>query len=171
MALHQQLARVSTAYLDGCRRAAAAAPDADPGWGPPDGDTLDLDWALWGLVRYLRWAEEEPELLRTLERSIDGDGPEEIPYLDHLEVYDRFGDPPSLLSPPVVAELAARLGAVNPEAVFAAFPQERELVEEACGLGPVDGDVREWLALHLAALREFYREAAARELAVVAWVD
>lgn len=54
MALTQQLARVPPHYLDRCRAAAASSPDGDPRWDPPAGDTLDLDWAIWELLRFYR---------------------------------------------------------------------------------------------------------------------
>ncbi|MFJ8042483.1 DUF1877 family protein [Kitasatospora sp. NPDC096147] len=171
MALTQQLARVSTEYLDGCRRAATAAPDGDPGFDPPPGDALDLGWAAWELAHYLRWAEDGSELLRTLERGLGGDGVAEVAFLDHAEVHDGFGGPPALLAPSAVAELSARLGAVDPEAMLARFPADPVLAEEVCGFGGFDGDRRASLADCFAALRDFYRGAALRGLAVVVWVD
>ncbi|MFB9365107.1 DUF1877 family protein [Kitasatospora albolonga] len=171
MALHQQLARVSTEYLDACRRAAAASADGDPGWGPPSEDEIDLDWAAWGLGNYLRWAEGDPELIRTLERSLDGDDPSAVRYLDHLEFYDRMGEPPALLVPSAVAELSARLDAVDTAALFARFPEDRELAASVTKLGLGGTYTLEWIARHFAMLREFYRGAAARGLAVVVWVD
>ncbi|MEV7179868.1 hypothetical protein [Kitasatospora sp. NPDC093679] len=99
MALPQQLARVSPAYLDRCRRNAAGSPDGDPRWDPPAGDLLDLDWALWGLLRHLRAVEAAPATVALLDRSISGDDAAAVAFLDHLEVYDRFGDPPTLLTP------------------------------------------------------------------------
>ncbi|MFD0532080.1 hypothetical protein ACFQ1I_44910 [Kitasatospora arboriphila] len=107
MALTQQLARVSPAYLDRCRRA-AAAPRRRSAVGPALGDLLDLDWALWGLLRHLRAVEAAPEPVALLDRSISGDDAAAVAFLDHLEVYDRFGDPPTLLTPDAVAEVARR---------------------------------------------------------------
>lgn len=171
MALTQQLARVSRAYLDRCRRNAANSPDGDPRWDPPAGDLLDLDRALWGLLRHLRAVEAAPEPVALLDRSISGDDAAAVAFLDHLEVYDRFGDPPTLLTPDAVAEVAGRLDAVDTAAMLARLPSDPDEAAESCGFGGFHGDLAAHLAHHLDALRSFYREAAARGLAVVTWVD
>lgn len=155
MAVTQQLARASTEYLEECRRAALASPDGDPGWAPPEGDTLDLDWAIWDLIALCRQAGDRAADLATLEHSIEGD-PAKIPFLDHLAFYDRIERAPGLLAPSEVARLAVALARFDLDAALAAAPAHA---------GP------EELAAHFRALREFYEGAARRGLAVVAWVD
>lgn len=45
MALTQQFARVSPRNLERCRASALDSPGAEPGCSPPEGDTLETDWA------------------------------------------------------------------------------------------------------------------------------
>ncbi|MFI9227914.1 DUF1877 family protein [Streptomyces rimosus] len=171
MALTQQLARVSEAYLAQCRRNAAASADGDPEWNPPDEDVLDLDWAVWGLLRYCREADVACEWTAAVQRSIEGENADSVRFLDHPEVYDGFGTPPALLAPPVVAEVARRLDAIDMDSLLRGLPADAASAAAVCGFGAFHGDLRKYLEDHVAALTDFYRGAARRGMAVVEWVD
>ncbi|MCU7820478.1 YfbM family protein [Kitasatospora sp. DSM 101779] len=171
MALTQLLARVSPADLDRCRRTAADSPDGNPGWDPPAGDRIDLNWALWGLLRHLRRVEAASDVVAVLDRSIDGDNAAAVVFLDHLEVYDRIGDPPTLLAPDAVAEVARELDTIDTAALLALLPRDPVQAAESCGFGRFHGALTAYLAHHVDTLRAFYRDAATRGLAVVTWVD
>lgn len=178
MAVTQQLARVNLAYLEECRATAARTPNGSPGWSPPAADTLDTDWAVWGLVRVWPLLGGDPQHADTLRRSIDGEpdgtGPD-IAFLDHDDVYDGFGRPAALLTPAAVAETAAALDALG---VFALADvlgrlsgQDPREAAAACGFPGFSGDLVRYFQAHFDALGDFYRGAAHRRLAVVVWID
>ncbi|WP_354638101.1 DUF1877 family protein [Kitasatospora camelliae] len=169
MALTQQLARVSPEYLARCRRNAEDAPDGDPGWDPPAEDALDLNWAIWGLERYLRRVAADPVLVGAVERSCEGT--EVLRFLDHETVYDGFGDPPALLAPEAVAEVSRLLDAVDVDAMLARLPGDTEEAARMCGFDGFHGDLTAYLRGQFTALRDFHRGAADRGLAVVTWID
>ncbi|MFJ8141704.1 DUF1877 family protein [Streptomyces sp. NPDC096013] len=172
MALTQQFARVTPEYLDRCRATALDSPGASPDWDPPEGDRLDTDWALWGLLHHSRSTAADPELIALLDRAVSGDPDGDVGFLDHAEVYDGFGDPPRLLAPAAVADIAAALTRVQLDELLSSLPASTADAAVACGFAAgFDGDVREYLAEHFVALREFYRTAARRTQCVVTWVD
>lgn len=167
MALTQQLARVSPHYLDRCREAAASAPDGDPHWDPPGEDTLDLGWAVWELLTFYRWAQPDSRNIGILERSICGDLNTPVAFLDHPEVYDGFDDPPALLAPAAVTEVARALAVMEIDSLLATVSAYRE----AGGFSAFAGDPGAYLAEHFALLRSFYGMAGRQGMAVVVWVD
>ncbi|GAA4236338.1 hypothetical protein GCM10022254_45710 [Actinomadura meridiana] len=167
MALTQQLARVTLEYLGLCRETALSAVDGDPHWDPPDGDTLDLDWAIWELLTFYRCMRPGDRSISVIERSIEGDTRDEIGFLDHLSVYDGFGDPPALVTPTAVAEVADELAMLDIEPLLRTLPEYRT----AGGFAGSSGDPHTYLVEHFAQLRNFYETAAARGLAVVVWTD
>ncbi|WP_416963409.1 DUF1877 family protein [Streptomyces sp. Agncl-13] len=172
MALTQQFARVTNEYLDTCRTSALDSSGGSPGWDPPDGDLLDTGWALWGLIRYCRSTGADPQLTALLDRAVSGDPGGDVGFLDHDEVYDGFGDPPRLLAPTAVADIAAALDRVRLGDLLADLPASTEVAAAVCGFGAgFDGDVREHLTEHFVAVREFYRAAARHTQCVVTWVD
>jgi hypothetical protein len=172
MALTQQFARVTSEYLDRCRALALTSSGASPGWDPPDGDLLDTGWALWGLPRYCRSTGADPEVIALLDRAVSGDPDGNVGFLDHDEVYDGFGDPPRLLAPAAVADIATALDRVELCDLLADMPVSTEVAAVRCGFGAgFDGDVREHLTEHFVAVREFYRTAARHTQCVVTWVD
>lgn len=172
MALTQQLARVSPEYLATCRRTAAESPEGGPGWDPPEGDTLDLDWGIWGLLWYCHRAQIDGQHLSVLERPITGDPSDDIGFLNHPDVYDGFGDPPTLLSPTAVGELASDLGTLDLDRLLRGLPQSQSEAAVACGLGEgFNGNPRDYLVQHFTSLRDFYAEAHRRGFCVLAWVD
>ncbi|MER5888767.1 DUF1877 family protein [Streptomyces sp. NPDC001941] len=170
MALTQNLARVSPAYLARCRQAAEESPSGDPRWDPPDEDVLDLDWAMWGLIRLFRWARIDPAHIEALERSIHGDAAG-VAFLDHLEFYDRMDTPPALVRPRDVGEIAGLLDAIDWNTALALFPEDPVLAAQVSGLDGFAGNLPAYLTEHFEALRAFYRLASERRLAVVTWVD
>lgn len=178
MAITQQLARVTPAYLDECRATAARTPNGSPGWSPPDADTLDTGWAVWGLVKAWPVLGGDPQHGDALRRSIDGDpdgtGPD-VEFLDHYDVYDGFGRPPALLTPAAVAETAAALDALDAFALAGVLDrlagQDPREAAVLCGFGEYSDDLVRYLRAHFDALRAFYRGAAHRRLAVVVWID
>ncbi|MGH4034020.1 DUF1877 family protein [Actinomycetota bacterium Odt1-20B] len=171
MALTQQLARVSPQYLAECRRAAADSPDNAPCWDPPTDDTVDLDWSMWGLIRFLRSVPVDAVHTDVLNRSVSGDELDGVAYLDHVAFYDGFDGPPALLGPAAVAEVARGLAAIDMNQFLALLPADAADAAQVTGFGSFDGDLRAYLADHFSTLRDFYLAAAARGLAVVMWVD
>ncbi|MBO7938859.1 MULTISPECIES: DUF1877 family protein [Streptomyces] len=171
MALTQQTARVSPAYLDRCRATALDSPDAAPGWDPPETDLLDTDWGLWGLLWYGRRVGAALEARALIVRAIHGDPGGQVGFLDHDEVYDGYGDPPRLLAPEAVRDVSRGLDAIDLDGYLAALPASPGEAADACGFRGFNGDVREYLVRRFEALRAFYREAAERGLCVLTWID
>ncbi|KQW13187.1 hypothetical protein [Streptomyces sp. Root369] len=172
MALTQQFARVAPEYLERCRASALDSPGAVPNWDPPAEDLLDAGWAAWGLIRHCRGSGAAPGTLALLERAVSGDPDGDVDFLDHDEVYDGFTDPPRLLGPTAVADIAHGLEAIDVGALLADLPASPAEAAAVCGFGPgFVGDVGAHLVEHLAAMRQFYREAAHRGWCVVVWVD
>ena len=170
MALTQQFARVSPAYLSRRQETALDSPGAAPGWNPPDEDLLDTDWGVWGLIWYCRSRGAPPAVIALLRRAVDGD--EAVGFLDHDEVYDGFDGPPHALTPAAVADLARALEALDLDALLADLPTDSAEAAAACGFREgFNGDVRAYLTHHFTAMREFYGEAARRGWYVVMWVD
>ncbi|MGW1228003.1 DUF1877 family protein [Streptomyces sp. NPDC001478] len=167
MALTQQLARVSPAYLDRCRETAASAEDGDPRWDPPGQDTVDLGWALWELLGFYRHVRPQSPHIGVLDRSITGDPGNEIPYLDHPGVYDGIDGPPALLTPAAVAEVARALADMEIDSLMKRLPAYRR----AGGFAGFTDDPAPYLTEHVATLRSFYDVAALKGMAVVVWVD
>ncbi|MGW6906122.1 DUF1877 domain-containing protein [Streptomyces sp. NPDC054940] len=172
MALTQQFARVTPEYLELCRASALDSPGAAPGWNPPPDDLLDTDWAVWGLIRYCRSTGVDADLIAPLDRAVCGDPGGDIGFLDHDEVYDGFDDPPQVLFPASVADIARALVKVDLDVVLADLPTATDDAAAACGFGRgFNGDVRGYLVEHFGAMREFYVGAARRGLCVVVWAD
>jgi hypothetical protein len=171
VALTQQLARVSEAYLARCRRAAETGPGGDPAWDPPQGDTVDLEWGIWHLIRFCQGAGVDEKHIAALRRSVDGDLGGDIAFLDHPGVYDGFTSPPALLAPAAVAEIARALDRMDLDAILGRLPANNTEAARPRGLEGLTGDPRAYLAGHVNALRSFYTTASRRGLAVVAWTD
>ncbi|MFF7952359.1 hypothetical protein [Streptomyces griseorubiginosus] len=107
-----------------------------------------------------------------LDRAVSGDPDSDVGFLDHDGVYDGFTDPPRLLEPAAVADIARGLDALDPGALLADLPDSPDEAAAACGFGPLsDGDVRAHLLEHFAAMRQFYLAAALQVQSVVTWVD
>lgn len=172
MALTQQFARVAPDYLDRCRASALDSAGGVPNWDPPAEDLLDAGWGVWGLIRHCRASGAAPGTAALLERAVSGDPDGDVAFLDHDEVYDGFADPPRLLGPTAVADIAHGLDAIDAAALLADLPDSPAEAAAMCGFGPeFAGDIRAHLAAPLAAVRQFYREAALRGWCVVVWVD
>jgi len=172
MALTQQFARVTPEYLDRCRASALDSPGAAPGWNPPEDDLLDTGWAVWGLVRHCRRAGADAKVIAVLDRAVSGDPGGDVGFLDHDEVYDGFGDPPRLLTPAAVADIAEALDRVELDGVLAVLPASNAEAAAVCGFSRgFDGEIRSELTEHFVAMREFFRGAARRAQCVVVWVD
>ncbi|MFE5096387.1 DUF1877 domain-containing protein [Streptomyces sp. NPDC056638] len=136
-----------------------------------DGCGLDLDWAIWGLIKSFRWAHIDAVHTNALERSITGDTGGDIGFLDHPEVYDGFGAPPALLPPELVTEIAHWLDAIGVGKAIAQLPEDGAEAARACGFEGFDGNLPAYLGQHFDVLRYFHHSAARRRLAVVTWVD
>jgi len=171
MALTHQFARVTPEYLEECRTSARDSVEGAPGWHPPPDDVLDTGWALWGLIRFCRTAGGAPDMAALLDRAVSGDPGGNIAFLDHEDVYDGVGDPPRLLTPAAVADIAVALDHMDLEAVLTDLPASTEEAAVACGFGEFNGAVRTHLTEHFTATREFYRGALLRGQCVVVWVD
>ncbi|OPC76938.1 hypothetical protein B4N89_40800 [Embleya scabrispora] len=178
VALTQQFARVTPAYIEACRRRATASSTGDPGWDPPADDCLDLNWDARPLPALFRRAGLESASVIAIDRALDGDPGGDIAFLDHDGVYDGMTEPPALLTPGAVAEIAAVLDAIDADRVLAAIPPTAEeiatvfrfrvedIVAPMTGVGLVP-----CVAGALDRLRAFYAEAARRDLAMVVWID
>ncbi|MER6245714.1 DUF1877 family protein [Streptomyces griseorubiginosus] len=165
MALTQQFARVTPEHLERLRTGAEE-------WEPGAENLLDTGWAVWGLIRFCRASGADPGTVALLDRAVSGDPDGDIGFLDHDGVYDGFTDPPRLLTPTAVADIARGLDALDPGALLADLPDSPDAASAVCGFGPwSDGDVRAHLLEHLSAMREFYREAAIHGQCVVTWID
>ncbi|MFD4557619.1 DUF1877 family protein [Streptomyces sp. NPDC058469] len=131
-----------------------------------------MGWAIWGLIHYCRSTNAAPKLIALLDRAVSGDPDGNVGFLDHDEVYDGFCDPPRMLAPAAVADIAAALDRVQLGKLLADMPASTEVAATACGFGAgFDADAREHLTEHFAAMREFYRTAARHTQCVVTWVD
>lgn len=170
MALTQQLARVTPQYLTQCRAAAAVSPDGNPDWDPPAGDTVDLDWAIWGLIGFCQRMRIEDPCIQVLTRSISGDS-DGVEFLDHPGVYDGFDAPPAVLAPAVVAEVARELSALDVGEILSGLSVDPLTAAEACGFRGFNGHPREYLVEHFGLLQSFYLIAGRRGLAVLTWTD
>ncbi|MEU9330389.1 hypothetical protein AB0D91_42595 [Streptomyces canus] len=107
-----------------------------------------------------------------LERAVSGDPDGDVGFLDHNEVYDGFADPPRVLGATAVTDSAHGLDAIDVGALLADLSASSAEAAAVCGFGPgFVGDVRAHLVEHLAAMRQFYREAAHRGRCVVVRVD
>lgn len=171
MALTQQFARVTPRHLERCRAAALASPDAAPDWAPPESDTLDTDWALWGLLRFCRGPGADAATARLLDRVTGGDPGGDVGFLDHPDVHDGFGEPPRLLSAAAVSDISRALDGTNLDGVLARLPTAPPAAAAACGFPGFSGDLPAYLARHFTATRAFFREAARRGMCVVVWID
>ncbi|MFE5869106.1 DUF1877 domain-containing protein [Streptomyces roseifaciens] len=168
MAVTQQLARVSDAYLTRCRATAAAAPDADPQWDPPADARIDLDWSPRLLTGACELAGVDSPALAALNRALDGDRDVDVSVLNHPEATGGFGPPPAALAPGSVAHVASELARLDWDAVRAAIPAER--LSALAGPG-FSGDPVAYLTDHFTVLQRFYAEAAVRGQFVVTWWD
>ncbi|CAM5333369.1 DUF1877 family protein [Streptomyces griseorubiginosus] len=165
MALTQQFARVTPEHRERLRTGTEE-------WDPGAENLLDTGWAVWGLIRFCRASGADPDTVALLDRAVSGDPDGDVAFLDHDGVYDGFTDPPRLLEPTAVADIARALDALDPGALLAELPDSPDEASAVCGLGPLsDGDVRGHLVEHLTAMREFYGEAAIHGQCVVTWID
>ncbi|MFG1805515.1 DUF1877 domain-containing protein [Streptomyces sp. NPDC049040] len=167
MAVTQQLARVSLRYLEQCREAARTSPFGDPQWDPPEDDTMDLSWGVWELLGLCRHTQPDAGQIPILRRAINGDSDCGVSFLDHPAVYDGYGPPPTLLTPAAVGHVAGELAAMDIGPLLEAIPAYRE----AGGFSGSIAEHRTYLVDHFTLLREFYRAAGKREMAVVTWID
>ncbi|MGW9211254.1 DUF1877 family protein [Embleya sp. NPDC055664] len=141
-------------------------------------DCLDLNWDAWPLPALFRRAGLESASVAAIDRALDGDPGGDIAFLDHDGVYDGMSEPPALLAPGAVAEIAAALDAIDADRVLAAIPPTAEetatvfrfrvedIVALMAGIGLVP-----YVTGALDRLRAFYAEAARRDLAMVVWID
>ncbi|MFI7008873.1 DUF1877 domain-containing protein [Streptomyces sp. NPDC050145] len=174
MAVTQQLARVEAAYLAACRTSATTSPEGDPNWDPPAQDVLDLDWAPRLLERVCDLAELDGVHLNALQRATKGDTEIDLDFLNtHPHDIAPFGPPPTALSETQVACLAELLGQIDISAVLASLPADDVDAADAIGpsAGRIVGGPKKYLLRHFNALREFYLDAAQRQLLVVLWWD
>ncbi|MFJ5305097.1 hypothetical protein [Streptomyces sp. NPDC088350] len=115
-------------------------------------------------------------MIALLDRAVSGDPDGNVGFLDHAEVYDGFGDPPRLLAPAAVADIAAALDRVQLGDLLADMPASPADAAAVCGFGAglrgaFSGGGRDHPAEHIVAVREFYRTAARHSQCVVTWVD
>lgn len=171
MALTQRLARVSPQYLAQCRAAAEASPYGNPDRDPPAENTVDLDWAIWGLIWFCQRMRIAEPCVQVLKRSVSGDPGGDVEFLDHPEVHDGFDSPPALLAPAAVAEVARGLAALDIDDALTCLPANHLEAAEACGFRGFDGHPREYLVEHFGLLKSFYLIAGQRGPAVLTSTD
>ncbi|MER6260404.1 DUF1877 domain-containing protein [Streptomyces sp900105245] len=171
MALTQQFARVTPACLERCRASALDSAEAKPGWDPPAHDTLDADWALWGLKWYCRDRLGDSAADRLLDRVTSGDPGGDVEFLDHPEVYDGYDGPPRLLAPAAVSDISRALDEFALDDVLATLPADPSAAAAACGFDGFRGDVRACLSRYFTLTSAFFRTAAQQGMCVLVRVD
>ncbi|WP_418960295.1 DUF1877 domain-containing protein [Streptomyces tritici] len=176
MAVTQQLARVAPNYLVTCRRLADASPEGDPHWGPPTVDVLDLDWAPALLVGVGTWAGLDDVHLYALRLATNGDSETalDLAFLNTPpHAIGPFGPAPTSLSAAQVARVAELLGQIDMPSLVAGLPADGRAAASLIGHGAdlIVGGPGPYVLKHFEALRDFYRDAARRELVVVLWWD
>ncbi|MFE3174133.1 DUF1877 family protein [Amycolatopsis sp. NPDC059090] len=171
MAVTQQLARIPAAQLAACRESADALDALCSFTAAPDEAYLDLNW--WPVILKRAWAMAgaDERTFALLRRGFDGDEEVNPAYRDYP--YGIIDHPVTALEPPEVKAVAEALRSLTPEAVHAVVPSDPEQIEAK--LSPtaleVRGDLAGYLAEQHTILRDFYEEAARRQLAVVLWWD
>ncbi|MEU6245765.1 DUF1877 family protein [Streptomyces sp. NPDC047024] len=174
MAVTQQLARIPAEHLAACRRSADASPTGDPHWDPPAGDVLDLDWAPVLLARVGEVTGLDEVRLGALRRATDGDTTIDLGFLHtHPHAIGPFGPTPTSLSSTRVARVSELLDQIDIHALLATLPTDDHEAAALIGHGAdhITGGPREYVLNHFDALRDFYRDAAKRQLLVVLWWD
>lgn len=166
MAVTQQFARVSATRLAVCRQSVEAL---DKVCSTTDEDHLDMNW--WPDILKRAWELAGPDGLVVLRRAFDGDDEVNPAYRDHPDTISAH--PVTALEPPRVGETADALRAVPPEAVHAVVPADPDQIEAKLGklARDVIGDLAEQLSRQHTIMRDFYYEAACRDLAIMLWWD
>ncbi|GAA4395220.1 hypothetical protein [Tsukamurella soli] len=167
MAITQQCARVPAGVLQACRRSTEAVDRLCSFRAVPRSDYLDLDWAGAMLVRVFELAGVDDVSVVALRLALTSRDELTPEYRDHLAV---VWDPPMVITPEVVVEVAGGLSAVDFDAVVAVLPVDAEGAGQMLGVD-FDGHPRGYLTGHFAALCDFYAGAAQRGLAIVTWDD
>jgi hypothetical protein len=171
MAVTQQFARIPATQLAACRQSVSALDTLCSFTSTPDEDYLDLNW--WPIILRRAWelTGASARALAVLQRGFDGDEEVNPAYRDHPNTI--WEHPVTALEPPQVGEVAEALRAVMPEAVHAVVPSNPDQIEAKLGKLARDmiGDLAEQLAQQHTILRDFYTEAARRQLAIVQWWD
>jgi len=135
----------------------------------PPSDYLDLDWAPAPLLRAFQLAQVSEPIPVALQRGLHGDVEINPAYRGCRDTV--WEHPVTALEPHAVADVAALLGRVEPEAVWAALPNDDAAALSAVGLREFGGHPKHYLHRHLASLLDFYAGAARRGLAVALWWD
>ncbi|MFI7359945.1 DUF1877 family protein [Streptomyces avidinii] len=174
MAVTQQLARIPAEYLASCRQSAGESPDGGPHWDPPTADILDLDWAPTLLERICELGGLDDVHRNALRQSTEGDTAIDLGFLNtHPHAIGPFGSAPTALSAAQVARVSELLWQIDFPALLAALPTDETEAASLIGDGAdrIAGGPRKYLLGHFNALREFYRDAAQRQLLLVLWWD
>ncbi|MFJ8085284.1 DUF1877 domain-containing protein [Streptomyces sp. NPDC096205] len=174
MAVTQQLARIPAEYLAACRQSASASPDGAPHWDPPTPDVLDLDWAPALLIRVGELAGLDDVHLDALRQATSGDTALDLRFLNtHPHAIGPFGPAPSALATAQVAHVSELLAQIDMPILLAALPTDDSEAASVIGHGAdqITGGPRSHLLKHFTALRDFYLDAARRQLLVVLWWD
>jgi hypothetical protein len=108
-------------------------------------------------------------VLTALKRGLDGDT--EINPAYRYRADTVWQHPVKAITPDVVAELAKLIGQIKPDVVLAALPSDAQAASSILGLGLLDGHPAKYVGGDLSALRDFYADAARRQLATAAWWD
>ena len=171
MAVTQQLARIPATQLAECRRSVEALDELCSFTSTPEEDYLDVNWWPVTLKRAWELTGANGRTLALLRRGVDGDDEVNPAYRDHPNTI--WEHPVTALEPPQVGDVAEALRAVTPEAVHAVVPSNLDQIEAELGktAREVVGDLAEQLAQQHTILRDFYEEAARRQLAIVLWWD
>lgn len=171
MAVTQQLARIPVAQLDACRQSTDTLDKLCSFTLVPDEDYCDLDW--WPVILKQAWnlTGADERTLALLERGFEGDEEVNPAYRDLPYTID--GHPVTALEPPQVGAVAEALRTITPEAVHAVVPSDPDQIETKLGATArtVIGDLARLVAKQHTILRDFYEEAARRQLAVLLWWD
>jgi hypothetical protein len=169
VAVTQQIARLTADELAECRRSLEAIDRLCSFDLRPEQDHLDLDWAPRPLEQAATRAGLPAPVIEALRRACAGG--EEINPAYREVAYSVWEHPVTALEPEDVREVAAVLEGWSGDAIIGDLATDAATAAAQLGVGELADDPRGDLGGHYEALRRFYLEAAARELATAMWWD
>jgi hypothetical protein len=169
VAVTQQIARLTIADLEDCRRSVAAINRLCSFKARGSEDYLDLDWSPSPLLKSAAVSGLPPELIEAVERACAGE----------TEINPGFRDAPdtiwehpvSALEPDDVQTVASRLAQWHGADVVGGLASAADDAAEQVGMIEFAEHPAAYLRRHYDALSAFYVEAARRRLATAMWWD
>lgn len=167
VAVTQQLARTTDAMLELCRADIGPLDDLCSFRALEASDYLDLDWAPDLLEGAARAANIPDDLLTALSLATCGEIEVNPHYRDTAD--SVWGHPVAFLPKTRVAEVATALQTLAQVDFLTEEGVDRALA--TCPPTSRPTDPHSYLSAHFRALREFYAEAAKRDLCTIMWWD